>query len=316
MLCRPTILVLLLLAAPLTAQDADIKALWQTGCLWEVGDNPPRVAAARKRLIELGEPALRHALTRLDTTNGLEMRCLNAVFAGWKDKGVDALLPQVGHAAWQARRNVAEILARINDSRATDALLRQANVEENDLARIAQLTPLAKWSITEALPALLTASRAKNDRARGRAPALLASYHGESAANRLVEMLQDPTYHVAGAAQASLVTAHYSARTAAMARLKVELDDAEQDTRLVRRLLAVASTSRADEASPLLSRALRHDDAGVRADAARSLAALKAPHADLVDEDLRRALNTESDPFARVEMQRAWDKMAANGKSE
>jgi hypothetical protein len=266
---------------------------------------------------------MKHALTRLDTTNGLEVRCLNAVFVGWKEKGVDALIPHVAHEKPQGRRNVAELLALLDDKRAADALLKQARIEDYDLARVAQLTPLAKWQVADALPVIIAASQGKNDRARGRVPQLLVKYEDRSAADRMVEMMGEETYHVADAALAAMKVAPVEARTACLTRLDAELarPGADQPVQLVRRLLAVAPTVAASQTPGLLLKALTNADAGVRADAAAALIEWKQ-HAGLLDKEvdvakeLAAALGKESYPFARAALKRAIEKLAETGKNQ
>lgn len=327
MTCRlPVMLLCALLAGPALAQDKpqpDIKALWETGCLWEVGDNPPRVKKAREELIALGEPALQHALTRLEAANTLETRCLSAVFGGWKeapamkDKAFDALVANIAHEKPAARRNVADLLAQLGNRNAGKALLAQAGVETNDAARIAQLTALSDWNIEGTLPVLLEASRCNNDRARGRTAVLLAGQVHPQATLRLVNMMAEPTYHVADAALAAMKGAPVESREACLTHLSENLDlpAAQRNTPFLRRLLAVAPGVALPKTPGLILRALAHDDAGVRADAALALVAWKGG-AGLLDDkvdvaaELNAALGRESDPFARTELKRALETLS------
>ena len=78
-------LLIALIATPAFAQDAkpDLAELWRVGSLWQVGDNRDRVDEARKAIIAAGEDGLKFALTRLNASTTLEIRCLNAVIAGF-----------------------------------------------------------------------------------------------------------------------------------------------------------------------------------------------------------------------------------------
>ena len=78
-------ILLILLSGSVFAQDAkpDLAELWETGSLWEVGDNRELVKDARQELIDAGEDGLKFALTKLDAGDTLHIRCLRAVFKGF-----------------------------------------------------------------------------------------------------------------------------------------------------------------------------------------------------------------------------------------
>lgn len=304
------------------AQETDLAALWKTGCLWEVGDNRQKVAQARDQLIAMGEPAMRYALTQLDTTSTLDTRCLQAVFRGWGTSALDALIENIGHEKPAARRNVADLLFQLNDARAEAPLLAQAKLEAEPGVRIAQLAPLARWKSAPALPLLLESSRAVQQRLRARTPSMLAEYTEASATARLIEMLQDETYHVALAARTALLGAPTSSRHACLGALRTELDKTSgQATVLIRHLCPIVATVADNDTHKLLHRALGHATPGVRADAAIALARWKTG-AGLMDSDidvaasLKAALNRETDPFARAEIERAGRTLAESGKSQ
>ncbi|MBE7490626.1 MAG: hypothetical protein HS108_02515 [Planctomycetes bacterium] len=333
---RAAIALCLLLACPLAAQadprapKPDIAELWKTGCLWEVGDNRETVPAARKALIEAGEPALAHALTRLGARDTLETRCLSAVFAGWKadavmaPKALAGLLAHVGHEDQFTRRNVADLLDQFDDRAAMDPLLAQARKETAEGVRMAQLAPLARWKDPNALDLLVTASRTGLERLRSRASTLLLHYDEQPAAlDRLVELLADEVYYVADAAASGLKTASVAARRRCLTELGRELarPRADQRAAFVRQLLVVIPTL-ADADTPMrIAAALAHADAGVRADAAEALATWKLG-AGLLDKThdargaLDAALKTESDPFARAAINRALQRLTDDGKKE
>lgn len=317
MALRTISLCLLLMCAPLWAQDAapDLDELWRVGCLWEVGDNREKVAAARKAIIDAGEPGLNYAISRLASSDALVTRCLEAVILGFGDKAVRPLIAQVGHAEPSARRNVAEMLAKLDARSAADALLAQAGVETNDSARLSQLAALAKWQTAQAVPLLVTLSRGDNQRIRQRAPSLLAYFESVDAAVRLTEMLQDPVFHVRDAAVEALKIAGPSVKERCLRQLEALLQgqSANANMGLTRRLVAVAAHCGSDGTAAALQRALAHSDAGVRADAAQALAAWRraAGLLDTIDVKalLQTAVNAEADPFAKAEMLAAIEKL-------
>lgn len=310
-------LFLLLMCAPLWAQDAapDFDELWRVGCLWEVGDNREKVTAARKAIIDAGEPGLHYAISRLAATDTLVTRCLETVILGFGEAAVKPLIAQVAHAEPSARRNVAELLAKLDARTSADALLAQAQVETNDGARLSQLAALAKWQTAQAVPLLVTLSRGDNQRIRQRAPSLLVFFESTEAAARLVEMLEDPVFHVRDAAVEALKIAAPSVKERCIKQLQTLLQGPSTGSSigLTSRLVTVAAHCGSDGTSAALQRALTHTDAGVRADAAQALAAWKraAGLLDTIDVKalLQAAAKAEADPFARAEMLAAIEKL-------
>ncbi len=303
------VLSLLLLCAPLCAQQQKLDALWRVGCLWQVGENIPKVAAAREALVEAGPPGLEYALGKLGASSTLEIRCLTAVVVAFKEQAVDPLIERVAHEDPIARRNVAELLDKLKARRAADALLAQARVEDSQGARLAQLGALADWEVAAAAPLVIEVSRDESQRARQRAAGLLSRFESADVTTRLIALLEDETYYVRTAAVEALKKSPVSAREACFAVLQRELNADKPAAGLVRRLLPVVATL-ANELTPdLLLDALEEDDAGMRADAAHALAGWKRGAGSLtnvdVDAHLKRALRIEVDPFVRAEMESA-----------
>lgn len=335
---RFCLLLCFALAANLAAQDAPkpeakptIAELWATGCLWEVGDNVKTVPVARQALVDAGEPALKHALTRLDAKDTLETRCLSVVFAGWKakpeiaPKALDGLIANIAHNDPVARRNVADLIDQFDDRRATDALLARAKVEDNEGVRMAQLAPLAKWKTPQALPLLVTASQTGLERLRARSATLLLHYvdsDDKTALDRMVGLLADSTYYVADAAGNAMKTASPAARGLCLVELTNELDRpiADQRKQFARQLVGVVATLAHKDTPAQLLRALAHSDAGLRGDAADALVTWKGG-AGLLDSEtdvqgkLHAALNTETDPFAKAALTRALQRLTESRKN-
>ncbi|MCB9932281.1 MAG: HEAT repeat domain-containing protein [Planctomycetes bacterium] len=307
-------LLLGLLAGALHAQDAkpDLESLWKTGSLWEVGDNRAKVQEARKAIIAAGAEGRKFALTKLGVTAGLEIRCLNAVFAGWGAEAFDDLVANIAHENSVARRNVAEILSALNDAKAAGPLLAQAEKEESLSPRLSQLAALAKWKIEDAVPLLVEISRSETERVRHRAAGLLGEYETVTAVNRLIELLDDNVYYVRDGARDALAAGTPAARALCLARLReqLELSPAEQDLQRIRLLLPVISTL-ADAGVPaLLQKALKHETGSVRGEAGGALVNWKLTAGLLdaepdVDAALKQALDSEYDPYAKATLEKA-----------
>ncbi len=314
------ILSLLLMCAPLAAQAEpakapDLEALWRTGSLWEVGDNTPRVRQAREAIVDAGEDGLTLAMGKLGVSNTLEIRCLRAVVAGFGQAAVQPLTENIAHTDPIARRNVAELLLRLDARSASVPLLAQAQVETSSGTKLAQLSALAGWKVADALPALLAVSRDDNQRIRHRAAEVLKAYSHEDATERLMEMLNDAAYYVRDAAQAALQAGDWQVRAACLARLESALD--ESDEVMARRLMPVVA-SLTDAVVPWhLRRGLAARDGATRAAAAQALADWKTgagmpAEAEAMDVEgvLRAAQRLEADPFARAEIEAARRQLA------
>jgi HEAT repeat protein len=303
------VLSLLLLCAPLCAQEVqDLDELWRVGCQWQVGENIPKVEAARNALIESGPPGLKYALGKLGASNTLEIRCLTAVIRGFGNSAVDPLTERIAHKDAHARRNVADLLLALKASGASPALLKQAKVEDSLSARLAQLSALAKWNNHEAAPIAIEVSRDKSQRARERTAGLLAAFDTPLAGARLIELLEDDAYYVRTAAVEALKTGPLSARAACLARGR-KLSATGENAGLFRRMLPVVATLADPQTPELLKGALAHTDSGVRAEAATALAAWKKGAGALeelnVDALLEGTLKKEVDPFVRAEIESA-----------
>ncbi|MBZ0135359.1 MAG: HEAT repeat domain-containing protein [Planctomycetes bacterium] len=316
---RSSLLTLLiaLLAVPAFAQEpgADLDELWRVGSLWQVGDNREPVDEARKAIIAAGDDGLKYALTKLDIADTLQIRCLNAVFAGFGDSAFDDLVANIGHESANARRNVADLLARLDDRKAAEPLLAQAGLEENRGARLAQLAALSKWQVEAAVPLLIEISGDTADRIRHRATSLLGAYSSQDSVTRLIAMLDDSVYYVRDGAQGALAGGTPQARALCLASLnnQLGLPGAQQNLQRLRLLLSVIATL-ADDGTPVaLRKALGHESGAVRGEASAALVAWKLGagllHELDVDALLKSAIDKEHDPFAKAAMDKARTKL-------
>lgn len=306
-------IIFALLATPALAQDAkpDLAELWRVGSLWQVGENRERVDEARKAIIAAGDDGLKFALTKLGVSTTLEIRCLNAVFAGFGEKAFEDLLANINHEDANARRNVADLLARLDNRRAADPLLAQAKSEKDLGARLSQLAALSKWQVESAVPLIVAISGDAKDRIRHRATSLLGAYDTQEAVNRLVELLDDEVYYVRDGAQTALADGTPRVRGICLDKLSNELGkpEPEQNVQRLRLLLPVVATYASERTPEVLTEALGHASGGVRGDAADALVTWKQRAGSLeeldVDALLKGAIDKEYDPFARAAMQKA-----------
>ena len=315
-------LIVALIATPAVAQDTepDLADLWRVGSLWQVGDNRDRVDEARKAIIAAGDEGLEFALTKLGVSSTLEIRCLNAVFAGFGDKAYDKLVASVDHDEPAARRNVADLLARLNNQDATEVLLAQATVEENQGAQLSQLAALSKWQIEDAVPLIIEISADAKDRIRHRATGLLGAYASGEAVGRLIEMLDDDIYYVRDGAQSALTKGTPQARALCLAKLQdqMNLPESEQNLQRLRLLLPVIATLASEDTPVVLQTALAHASGAVRGEAADALVTWKLGaglmHDLEVDALLKAAIEKEYDPFAKSAIEKARAKLGEAGK--
>jgi hypothetical protein len=312
----PILLVLLAPCAFAGDGDPDLAELWRVGSLWQVGENRDRVDEARKAIVQAGDAGLKFALTRLDVADTLQIRCLNAVFAGFGARAYEDLVANVSHDNATARRNVAELLMRHDDSKAGPHLLAQARKESDLGARLSQLAALSKWEVKEAVPMLIEVSGDERDRIRHRAAGLLGAYSTREAVTRLIELLDDDVYYVRDGAQAALAGGSIVARAVCLARLneQLELPTGEQNLRRLRLLLPVIATLAEEGVPKALRRALAHGSGSVRGEAADAFASWKLSAGALSELDvgtlLKSAIENEYDPFARAAMEAAGERLA------
>lgn len=305
-------------SASVFAQDTkpDLAELWETGSLWEVGDNRQLVKDARQALIDAGDEGLKFALTKLSASDTLQIRCLNDVIKGFGDKAHDSLIDNINHEDATARRNVAELLSQLDITRAAEPLLAQARSEESMGARLAQLAALAGWGSEDAIPLIVEISNSEVDRIRHRVTGLLGTYEQGDAVLRLIEMLDDKVFYVRDGARNALVGGSIGARSVCLMRLKGQfaLPSDQQMLQRIRLLLPVVATLANDEVPTLLTQALKHESGLVRGDAAGALVTWKNG-AGLLDTKLdvkqllAAAIDNEHDPFAKSAIETARAKL-------
>lgn len=205
--------LLLLLPSGIVAEGPDnakLEELWKTGSLWQVGDNIPKVEAARKEIVAAGDAGLAFIFTKLNSTDGLEYRCLEAVFKGFGAKALPGLFERLAHEDVKVRRNVAAMLGVIDDKSAAPKMVEHLKKEGDLRCKVGHLQTLARWKEPSALDALIECTRVTQEqeplaeRLKVRIVPLLANYSEEKALDRLSELLDDDAYFIRDAARDAL----------------------------------------------------------------------------------------------------------------
>ncbi|MBP9891669.1 MAG: HEAT repeat domain-containing protein [Planctomycetes bacterium] len=192
------------------AQNAKLEELWKTGSLWQVGDNIPKVEAARKEIVAAGDAGLAFAFTKLGSSDGLEYRCIEAVFKGFGAKALPGLLERMGHKDVKVRRNVAAMFGVIDDKSAAPKMVEHLKKESDLRCKVGHLQTLARWKEPTALDPLIECTRVTQEqeplaeRLKVRIVPLLANYEDEKAISRLIELLDDEAYFIRDAARDAL----------------------------------------------------------------------------------------------------------------
>lgn len=206
--CGPTVASQ---SAPKAApSQAELEELWKTGSLWQVGDNIPKVDAARKALVEAGEAGLAFAFTKLGSSDSLQYRCLEVVFKGFGAQALPGLLERMAHEEVQVRRNVAALLGVIDDRSVAGQMVEHLKKEADLRCKVGHLQTLARWKEPTALGPLIDCTRVTQDkeplaeRLKVRIVPLLANYEDEKVIARLIELLDDDAYFVRDAARDAL----------------------------------------------------------------------------------------------------------------
>lgn len=211
-----TLAVASLLLLPSTAvadgpDSARLEELWKTGSLWQVGDNIPKVEAARQEIVAAGDAGLSFIFTKLDTTDGLQFRCLEAVFKGFSAKALPGLFERMAHEDVKVRRNVAAMLGAIDDKTAAAKMVEHLKKETDLRCKVGHLQTLARWKEPTALDPLIECTRVTQDqeplaeRLKVRIVPLLGNYDDyPRALECLEELTGDPAYFVRDAALGAL----------------------------------------------------------------------------------------------------------------
>ncbi len=297
------------------AQNAKLEELWKTGSLWQVGDNIPKVEAARKEIVAAGDAGLAFIFTKLSSTDGLEYRCLEAVFKGFGAKALPGLLERMGHEDVKVRRNVAAMFGVIDDKSAAAKMVEHLKKESDLRCKVGHLQTLARWKEPTALDPLIECTRVTQDqeplaeRLKVRIVPLLGNYEDEKAIARLIELLEDAAFFVRDAARDALKgSAAGRKECVAWAIGQFYGDDRwPSDSNRLRLTVQVCAIVVSRDSRLALERYVKHPVAPVRAQAATCIAnwmiernkEYKKSIASATDTDRREALTFEFEKDGR-----------------
>ncbi len=267
---------------PATAPKAEseLDKTWKTACEWAVGSAAVRVREARAKLIAMGEPALRKAIERLATTEGLELEAAQAVIAGI---GAPAAIPLIEAAETdslpdQVLRESMSLLSQINQKgqmqpeirqKAEKAVLR--NTKSTRLpVRLRALLVSSEFCLREAIPAAAELAKDPAESVRRGVALILGKFGGEEVVEPLVAFLHDRIMTVRFTAQDSLGLIGPKAFPPLIAAIEKEGDP------IARRhlLVAMGATGAQGAEDPLRRRCLDAQDPIERGFALRGLLAL------------------------------------------
>jgi HEAT repeat protein len=266
-------------APPEPKPESDLDLTWKTACEWGVGSAAERVRAARVKLIAMGEPALRRAIERLATTDGLEMESAQAVILGI---GAASAIPLIEAAENetlpdQVRREAMSLLSGLNQKgqlspeakpRAEKAVL--ANTQSAKVpVRLRALLVSSEFGLREAIPRVIELVKDPAETVRRGAAMMLGKFGGEEAVEPLIALLHDRLMTVRFPAQDALG----QIGATAVPRMKVALEK-EADP-VARRHLLVALGATGDRGvEETLGRYLQAQDPVDRGFALRGFLAL------------------------------------------
>ncbi|PKL56142.1 MAG: hypothetical protein CVV35_06280 [Methanomicrobiales archaeon HGW-Methanomicrobiales-6] len=105
----------------------------------EQAANPKQETAARRRLTEIGSPALPQLIPLLNSrSDEVVLRAIGAMEAIGDPAAVDPLLPHLSDRRYSVRARAARALGRLGDPRARLALMRALKDREPEVRRAAR----------------------------------------------------------------------------------------------------------------------------------------------------------------------------------
>ncbi len=158
-----------------------------------------------------GDAGLAFIFTKLSSTDGLEYRCIEAVFKGFGAKALPGLYEHMVHEDVKVRRNVAAMLGVIDDKSAGTKMVEHLKKETDLRCRVGHLQTLARWKEPTALDPLIECTKTTQEqeplaeRLKVRIVPLLANYEDEKAIYQLGKLLDDPAYFIRDAAREALL---------------------------------------------------------------------------------------------------------------
>lgn len=199
------------------AEELDLEGWWKDACLWEVGSNLEKVPAARKKLIEAGEPTIDFLIPgKLDQADTIITRALSMVICGIagtptqkpqspeiREKTIKGLIAAIDSTSPVVRRNAADLLGQLG---ADEAASKIAGLLSDKDARGGALAALGALKAQSAVPAIAAMAKdpAVSERGRFTAVSTLGAIGGAEAQKELLGLLSDKSATVRFAAQYAL----------------------------------------------------------------------------------------------------------------
>jgi HEAT repeat protein len=256
-------------------EQAEIEATWQTACEWAVGSARNRVLEARKKMVELGEPALRFVVSRLGTQASLELEAVNAVITGF---GAAAAAPvaeaaekETADAPVRAALHLLGVL-RSKGALEGDALSRASTViltrtaAESLPIRLRALLVASEFGLREALPCASELANHEKETVRRGIAMILGKFGGAEVVGPLIGMLRDRLMTVRFPAQDALGLAGPEAVPPLLEALR-----AEKEVIPLNHMLMALGALAPDEAPAALDSYLKNENPLVRGFALRGM---------------------------------------------
>ncbi len=281
----------------------ELEELFQTASLWQVGEEAHRkkIDEARKRLVELGEPALRFILNeKLDTINSLEIRAIEVVVLGNGEKAIPLLVEKLQSEKPRVLRNAVLLLGSLKAKQAGPQiahLLQRKPLPPKWVLRII-LRVLAQLEYREGVPEILSFLNDPDELVVISATWALGVLKDPTTIPPLMDMLDSEQYIRRDAAENALSAL---ANVGMSYYLRKALTETEESTPL-KHFIRLAGRLKCQECVPVLIPFLKHSDWSVRGYAVEALGRIGT----------RRGLSAiaylqhrESHPFVLFHIQKA-----------
>ncbi|MFC2173988.1 HEAT repeat domain-containing protein [Acidobacteriota bacterium] len=282
-----------------------LEKVFKKASLWPGGNNREIVLQARKELLAMGEPALEFVLGKLDTTDPLEIRAIEAIARGSRMKAHDPLIALLRNDRAIIRLNAAFLLGRLRVRKAAseiELLLDDADVKITAMAALAELE--SRDSAEKIALALLD----PDETVRIAAAAALERLPNPVSIDLLIKALQDP---LASVRHPAVLALSAIGRPAAgpLAALLETTDDFRVKVAALQALTYIKDPS----CLGAVLDALKDRDWAVRAYAANALAEIQDPSVMAV---LQETIVLEIHPFAKKKLEEAKERLEGSAPSQ
>jgi len=281
---------------------AQMEELFQIASLWQVGEeaHKKKIDEARKRLIEIGEPALQFILNeKLDTINSLELRAIEAVVVGNGEKAIPLLVEKLESEKPRVLRNAVMLLGTLRAKQASPqiaSLLKREPPLSSWVLRTV-LRTLAQLGYKEGVPEILPFLEDKDELVVISASWSLGVLKEPNAIPALLNLLDSEQYIRRDAGENAL----FAFGDEFIPHLLKALRETEEEIPL-KHLIRLAGRLKCQPCVPLLIPFLKHSDWSVRGYAVEALGKIGTGRALSAILNLR---TRESHPFVLYQIQEA-----------